>query len=182
MEQHAVDSTLRTSLAATADPQLLSPFFSVLPPEIRRMIYVECWRHNLLHSDAREQTGERTLKYHIEQRRSRLSARYTHSPCVVSDQTSHDLRIERLDSLGQENPESDTWLRRIESRWAVHWPCEEIYRNASHRQRSTFMSTLLACKLMLATCHPICCQTPNPLSGSMLIKFSAHKPTVWTHK
>lgn len=152
MEQHLGNSgrEVQSRLAATADPQLSSPFFSVLPPEVRRMIYVEVWRHNRRHKDedAREPSGEGTLKYHIINQKSGTSARFTHSPCVVADQNGHDIRMEMLDSSGQQNLDTDTWTRRIETDWAVHWPCEEIYKNASRRRRSPFMSTLLTCKLM----------------------------------
>jgi hypothetical protein len=146
MEEQDKDSTLQSRLAATADPQLLSPFLSVLPPEVRRMIYAEVWRHNQLHSDARDQTGQRCLKQHIVKQKA---GGYTHSPCVVSDQTAPDFRSRRLAVFPQPCLRSDIWTDRIESDWAVHWPCEEMYKkHASRRRRSTFMAALLTCKLM----------------------------------
>jgi hypothetical protein len=151
MEEQAKNSTLQSRLAATADPQRSSPFFSALPAEVRRMIYAEVWCHNQRHDDAGPQTGQRFLKQHIVKREA---GAYTHSPCVVSDQTVPDFRSERLALAIFPQPvcpRNDLWTDRIESDWAVHWPCEEMYnkKHASRRrQRSTFMATLLTCKLM----------------------------------
>lgn len=134
-----------STLAATASPQPSSPFFSALPPEVRRMIYLEVWRHSRVHREAREQTAARTLKYHIVRR---PSGHFAHSPCVVSDQNVHDARMERLHASAQSNFNTDTWARRVDSDWAVHWPCEEVYKSASRRRRSPFMAALLTCRLM----------------------------------
>ncbi|OIW28268.1 hypothetical protein CONLIGDRAFT_632525 [Coniochaeta ligniaria NRRL 30616] len=155
MEQRVEDSALATRLAATANPQLSSSFFSVLPAEIRRMIYVEYWRHNCLYEDAGEHTstGDSTHKYHIINKvRFGSTVRYTHSPCVVSDQNSHDFRMGRLDLARGQDSEVHTWARRIETDWAVHWPCEELYKNTTRRPQSTFMPALLTCKLMYREC------------------------------
>lgn len=146
MEEPADNSARQSRLAATADPQLPSPFFSALPPEVRRMIYVEVWRHNWRHNDAHDDTGESSLKQHIIKQES---GGYTHSPCVVSDQTAPDRRPQRLATHPPPGELSDIWYDRIESDWAVHWPCEELYKkHASRRRPSTFMAPLLTCRLM----------------------------------
>ena len=140
------EAPTRQTLAATANRQLSSPFFSLLPPEVRRMIYAQLWRHHRLHPDARDQTEERCLKYHIIKHES--GDGYTHTPCVISDQTAPDLRMQRLAAFPSN---SQVWAERIESDWAIHWPCEEVRkRHATHHRpsRSSFMSTLLTCKLM----------------------------------
>lgn len=133
--------TSLTSLTTTADPQASSTLFTVLPPEVRRMIFAEVWRHNWHHIDF--QAEGNAFKQHIIKNKS---GRYVHSPCVVADQNGRDLRSERLRAA--QSIRRDVWIDRIESEWAVHWPCEELYKRPSGRQGPSFMSTLLTCKQM----------------------------------
>lgn len=145
MEEQAESSTLPGCLAGAADPQLSSPFFSVLPPEVRRMIYTEVWRHNQSHSDVRDHTGEKGLKQHIVELQY---GGHTHSPCVVSDQTAPDTRSQGLAASQQQTPPTEIWINRIESAWGIHWPCEELYRRRTSRQWSPFLAVLLTCRLV----------------------------------
>lgn len=93
----------------TANTQEPSAFFSVLPLEIRQMIYVEFWRT----------VG---LKQHILLSTGASSA-FTHSPCIT-DQRAPDVRYEQ--SQDNDGQGTDVWERRLRSAWCAHWPCEEL--------------------------------------------------------
>lgn len=142
---------LQSTFAATADGQVASAFFNVLPPEVRRMIYVEFWRLS-------------GLKQHILRRSTDGS--YARSSCLVADQNAADGRFPRFQACS-EPPYSnglqsiDLWAKRIESDWAVHWECEELRETKLRGLKrgtlqeplwSPFMPALLTCKLMYLEC------------------------------
>jgi hypothetical protein len=135
-------------MASQAHHQAESGFFECLPPEIRRMIYVEFWKLS------------GPLKRHIvlqpritpTYRENRISS----SPCVLEDQNGPDHRYAEykasalLEAAGTGDWRKD-WIRRIDSNWSLHWKCEE--RRAKQLRRpqpgwSPFMNVLLTCRLM----------------------------------
>ncbi|KAB5545873.1 hypothetical protein GE09DRAFT_221828 [Coniochaeta sp. 2T2.1] len=136
------------------DPQTSSPFFSILPAEIRHMIYIESWRHDRVHPEDSPGDRRSSLKQHIVKRKN--SHAFAHTPCVVSDQTAHDVRSDRLAAFPPPSPHREIWTNRVENEWAVHWPCEEMSSLHDPVEKSdVFMSTLLTCKLMYHDSHPL---------------------------
>ncbi|KAB5577992.1 hypothetical protein GE09DRAFT_1214205 [Coniochaeta sp. 2T2.1] len=137
------------------NPQTASLFFSILPAEIRHMIYIESWRHDRVHPDSSPGDRPSSLKQHIVKRKNSNS--FTHTPCVVSDQTAHDIRSDKLAAFPPPSPHREIWSKRVENEWAVHWPCEELMYSLhdSVRKPDVFLSTLLTCKLMYHDSHPL---------------------------
>ncbi|KUI55068.1 hypothetical protein VP1G_02400 [Cytospora mali] len=100
------------------DEQLQCTFFTRLPPEIRRMIYIEVWR-----------VSNDTLKLHIHAATD--GSRLTHTPCKCSSVES---------SLDEEDPmQMDSWpgwrgknqpprwfwhAWGLRLRWGAHWRCQ----------------------------------------------------------
>jgi hypothetical protein len=143
-DQDMPNKDLKSRLAATANPQLTASFFSMLPLEVRRMIYVEYWRSSLPH-----------LKLHII--RDKSGRRFVHSPCYLPDQNGVDIRIASFNACSaahqsdqdDSNPEMlNIWASRIQADWALHWKCESSWIKRARRPRRSFLPVLLSCKLM----------------------------------
>jgi hypothetical protein len=130
----------RLAFAATADPQVLSNFFSVLPLEVRQMIYIEFWRLS-------------GLRQHIFARKN--SPYKTHAPCIIA-QDQEDIRYDRFRAA--KGGEIAMWETRLKSDWCFHWECEELDKSTiKHSSNdpggvretwSPFLPSLLACKRM----------------------------------
>lgn len=112
----------RTSIASTASPQLTSPLFSLLPREIRDLIYLELWKTS-------------SLRQHITAERVHISTypappaqakeiSWHHVPCRT-DPTADDVRFDSFRRSRNGSPEEAVWLVRLRSEWCLHWVCEE---------------------------------------------------------
>lgn len=139
-------------LRTTANAQSRSTFFGHFPPEIREMIYAECWL-------------ESGLRQHVF--RSQNGLELTHSPCVLSlrqaDERNDEIR-RLMHCQGQNRRGSysrsslvvdEQWAARFSSPWHEHWPCEEEALRIEHfarnnqphtRRRTLFLPVLLLCK------------------------------------
>jgi len=123
----------RASLAATADDQLDAPFFSRLPIEIRRLIYIESWRTS----------GGGELRQHV----TRKNDQWLHVACIT-DPHAEDIRMTNYANAGFGSVEKATWLQRLSTEWCIHWACEEAHLARRDVQRSSFLPVLLSCKRM----------------------------------
>lgn len=100
------------------DDQCSSAFFTCLPPEIRRMIYIEVWR-----------ASDDTMKLHIHGGSD--GPRLDHTPCRCSAAESRldDEDPMRMDSWpgwrGRNQPPRWFWHAwGLRLRWGAHWRCQ----------------------------------------------------------
>jgi hypothetical protein len=102
----------------SADPQLSSPFFTILPAEIRNLIYLEVW--NLiapqLHVVKNEIPDEQAAEGFTEQ--------WGHVPCCI-EPGAEDIRFDQLGASEPASSARKVWGKRLKSEWCLHWPCEE---------------------------------------------------------
>jgi hypothetical protein len=144
----------RTVFAATADSQIDSPFFTLLPPEIRQLIYVEFWRND----------GPGSLRQHITWKKGCL----TRVPCVT-DPLAKDVRYTEFNNSDPGSDERSAWLCRLLTSWALHWACEEAHLARTTVPKSSFLPVLLSCKRMQVNllCEEVGCpRRLTPLSGT----------------
>lgn len=134
-----ITSPDRAALAMTADAQIDSPFFTLLPAEIRQLIYIEFWRND----------GVGSLRQHITEREGRL----TRVPCIT-DPLATDLRYTKFNNSDPGSDERSVWLHRLTTNWTLHWACEEAHLSRHAAPRSSFLPVLLSCKRMQV--GPIC--------------------------
>ncbi|KAK4174884.1 hypothetical protein QBC36DRAFT_332702 [Triangularia setosa] len=138
------------AMVATASAQDDSPFFSLLPPEIREMIYQDIW----------STSGSRQHIYKEE--------KWSHVPCIA-DCSAGDTRFEKFTQSAGGSEEEYHWMKRLKSEWCFHWSCEqstakwheaqnpnELWKeeNAQQAGPSGFMSLLLVCKRMYSEALP----------------------------
>ncbi len=135
----ATKSSLQRA-ADTADPQLASPLFSLLPPELRSLIYIEFWRLS-------------SLRQHIvvnlvpdEQHPGAVKKHWVHVPCIT-DPTVKDVRFGNFLDTAPSSTERDAWGDRLKSDWCWHWACEEHGTLASPTKPG-LLNPLMACKRM----------------------------------
>ncbi|KAK3389633.1 hypothetical protein B0H63DRAFT_464082 [Podospora didyma] len=123
--------SLYDRLAATANPQPLSPLFSTLPAEIRQLIYIEFWR--LSGSDMRQHIFKRSTRPEIQDSEGRWGdltpppGLWTHVACVT-DPRKPDVRYSNFQAVStaiEHRQEAALWASRLRSEWCIHWPCEE---------------------------------------------------------
>ncbi|KAK1752318.1 hypothetical protein QBC47DRAFT_390262 [Echria macrotheca] len=154
------------AILATADAQAQSPFFSLLPAELRQLIYIETWR---------DPAGDGTLRQHITRRRpiesgndtnSSRSSGLAHAACIT-DPAALDLRYFKFQRADPGSLEKAAWLQRLKTDWSLHWACEEalIDRTAVARELSArdarkqkhatpFLPVLTTCKRMYLEALP----------------------------
>ncbi|RWA04481.1 hypothetical protein EKO27_g10625 [Xylaria grammica] len=153
MAQRSSASPDVAHLRSTANLQLESTLFGRLPPEIREMVYAECWVVSGLRQHVFLDCHGRQLG---------------HSPCIRTsgEPDERNYEIQRLMSCRRRNRRGARsrssvavdrlWAARFSSDWHEHWPCEEmlprtpekVARNdhSSHSHRSLFLPILLLCK------------------------------------
>jgi hypothetical protein len=106
------------TFGCSADPQLSSRFFTILPAEIRNLIYLEVW--NLvaprLHVVKNEIPDEQAAEGFTEQ--------WGHVPCCI-DLDAEDIRFDQLGASEPTSSARSVWGKRLKSEWCLHWPCEE---------------------------------------------------------
>ncbi|KAK0726393.1 hypothetical protein B0T21DRAFT_385662 [Apiosordaria backusii] len=141
-------------MAVTASPQDDSPFFSLLPPEIREMIYQDIWATS-------------GSKQHIYKQNMGKDKKWSHVPCSA-DYTAGDTRFERFTQSARGSEEEYQWVKRLKSEWCYHWCCEqstskwhttqdpkELQKEGVRQAApSGFMSLLLVCKRMYREALP----------------------------
>jgi len=141
----------REQLEESADPQPASPFFSRLPPEIRRMVYAEVWR---THTE-----GRMRLHFHC----SHHEGRVRHTPCIISPddmacEDAWDTEPFPVNAQPLGGPPTD-WFQwtawSLRTRWGNHWRCQKNlmskWAEASPLDRpgwSPFLPLFLTCKQM----------------------------------
>jgi hypothetical protein len=134
------------SFHLTADPQLSSPFFSLLPAEIRNLIYAEFWRL----SSSRQHI---TLGPYDPP----VVPEWSHLPCIT-DPGAEDVRMARY-AAENDSAAQTVWGARLRSEWCLHWACEETARDPRHlaagragsirsSTRTGFLDLLRTCKRM----------------------------------
>ncbi|KAL2130022.1 hypothetical protein VTI74DRAFT_6993 [Chaetomium olivicolor] len=119
----------------SASPQLSSPFFALLPAEIRNLIYVEYRKlcssrqHIVLREDnSQQQQQQPDPAAEVSSSSGEPSATppkvWSHIPCIA-DPRAEDVRLQKYGSTGLAWPEKKAWGRRLKSDWCLHWACEE---------------------------------------------------------
>lgn len=119
MPSRIVDTT---SFGGSADPQLSSPFFTLLPAEIRNLIYLEYWN---LASTRQHIVKNQSLN---EEDDGSFTQQFAHVPCSIAP-GDEDIRFDRFSASEPMSPEKNAWNRRLKSEWCLHWPCEEQGRH-----------------------------------------------------
>jgi hypothetical protein len=120
MARHIVDTA---SFDRSADPQLSSPFFALLPAEIRNLIYLEFW--NLC------STRQHVVKNQIpDEDNAEGFNEWSHVPCLV-DPRAEDTRFDEYATSVPASAERNLWGKRLKSEWCLHWACEEQLHDVS---------------------------------------------------
>ena len=120
MARRIVDTA---SFDRSADPQLSSPFFALLPAEIRNLIYLEFW--NLC------STRQHVVKNQIpDEENAEGFNEWSHVPCLI-DPRAEDTRFDEYATSAPASPERNLWGKRLKSEWCLHWACEEQIHHAS---------------------------------------------------
>ena len=134
-------SSLRRA-ADTADPQLTSPLFALLPAEIRSLIYIEFWRLS-------------SLRQHIivdlvpdEQNPGAVKNHWVRVPCIT-DPSVKDVRFDKYLDTAPSSTERDVWGGRLKTEWCWHWACEENGVDALlSPAKPGLLNVVMACKRM----------------------------------
>lgn len=110
----------------SADPQLSSLFFTLLPAEIRNLIYHECWKNA-------------STRQHIFTRESSDGEggdkEWVHVPCLIAPD-AEDVRFARFRDTRPVSDENMLWGKRLRSEWCLHWSCEEqVEEYARHENK-----------------------------------------------
>lgn len=98
----------------SADPQLSSPFFTVLPAEIRNLIYLQVWK-----------LGSPRLHVVKIEAPDGFTEQWGHVPCRI-ELDAEDIRFDQLYASDPTSPARKVWGNRLKSEWCLHWPCEEL--------------------------------------------------------
>ncbi|KAK4444882.1 hypothetical protein QBC34DRAFT_169734 [Podospora aff. communis PSN243] len=130
------------TFAAAVNGQGDSPFFSLLPAEIRQLIYAELWRS--------DDSG--LSRQHITWKNNS----WTRVPCIT-DPLAEDVRYANFMNADPGSDERSTWLHRLMTEWTIHWECEEAYLNRIAAPKSSYPGALLSCKRMYLECMPSIC-------------------------
>lgn len=108
----------------TADPQLSSSFFTLLPAEVRNLIYLEFWKlsSTRLHVHADEIELPQAFQPGVDPEPPRL--RWSHTRCITNPR-ARDVRFDQFCRAKPGSPEESIWTARLKSEWCLHWDCEE---------------------------------------------------------
>ncbi|KAK3687410.1 hypothetical protein B0T22DRAFT_457156 [Podospora appendiculata] len=147
--------SLTDHIAATADPQSQSHFFSKLPAEIRESIYVEVWR------------TAGSLRYHILTRDDDdygTTQGVAHRACITASLAGggddDDRRLAKTHrDFAPRSRELGRWRRSLRAHSGAHWMCAEAAMaeaaaGCQSGSSSSFLATLLSCKRLYAECKP----------------------------
>jgi hypothetical protein len=104
----------------TADPQLSSPFFALLPAEIRNLIYIEFCHI----SSPRQHIVTAEIQQGPESSPTHSTLIWTHVPCIT-DPRAQDTRFSEFSAAEPGSSERALWPKRLKSEWCTHWACEE---------------------------------------------------------
>ncbi|KAL6915125.1 hypothetical protein FSHL1_012798 [Fusarium sambucinum] len=139
------------TIAQRANPQFTSALVQ-LPTEIKELIFEELWRdaglsqHLILEGGrvvglkcitdvtAPDELQTTCQRLHATRQRLQATCQRLQATC---QRTRHN-----------EIYDSELW-RRLESKWAVHWKCEELYRSKLQGERNElrpFLPLLLTCR------------------------------------
>ncbi|GAB1319425.1 hypothetical protein MFIFM68171_09635 [Madurella fahalii] len=155
----------------TADPQLSSPFFTLLPAEVRNLIYLEFWKlsSSRQHVHADEVELPQAFQPGVDPEPPRL--RWSHTRCITNPR-ARDVRFEEFCRANPGSPEESKWTARLKSEWCLHWECEEqrqrgeldihgaskklrdLWFGNSNAGRGMFLDVLRTCKRMYLECLP----------------------------
>ncbi|KAK4126516.1 hypothetical protein N657DRAFT_310774 [Parathielavia appendiculata] len=105
-------------------PQLSSPFFTLLPAEIRNLIYREFWR---LCSTRQHIVQQHTV---LGQQSDGWVRQWSHVACIT-DPRAQDTRFDRFLACDSASAERTLWGIRLKSEWCLHWQCEDQSMNMS---------------------------------------------------
>lgn len=134
------------SFTTGADHQGSSPFFTKLPFEVRRLIYVEVCRAS-------------GLKHHITTSFLRQKGQFRRVRCICDPSTVDDRYTRFRASTNSE--EAQKWTKRLQSDWNVHWACEEAWEEAPEKMPQPYWPVLLACKRMYGSPSPTLLRLPT---------------------
>ncbi|KAI1328488.1 hypothetical protein F5Y16DRAFT_369156 [Xylariaceae sp. FL0255] len=128
------------AINAAAIDQQESPFFTTLPPEIRLMIYAECWRFS-------------GLAQHWFNIPDRPGVQRASSPCVIDHNSPEPYMDWIYDQDAAEKIQSWVHLCQVllptQSPWRNHWMCRETAKSNHWRQPvKIFLPVLLTCRKM----------------------------------
>lgn len=120
----------RSSFGYSADPQLSSSFFTLLPAEVRNLIYLEflklcSTRQHIVrfqNPEGPDAGGPAEVWLHV--------------PCCA-DPRAPDVRFDEFAISKPGSPERDLWGKRLKSDWCWHWPCRERSQDILDRARAT---------------------------------------------
>jgi hypothetical protein len=135
---------LSSRLGASARAQEDALFFSMLPLEIRKLIYIEFWRLSALRQHVL-MTGLDSTPMRLGSSSANIVHR--HSPCLIDEHES-DTRYANFLATKDDPSEGIKWLRRLKSDWARHWSCQEARNKAQSSKQSwtPFINVFLTCK------------------------------------
>ncbi|KAK4663213.1 hypothetical protein QC763_606650 [Podospora pseudopauciseta] len=151
MRRQETPEQTQDTMVATTLAQDDSPFFSLLPPEIRELIYQDIW----------SESGSRQHIY-------KDNDTWSHVPCVA-DYSTGDTRFEKFTQSARGSQEEYYWVKRLKSEWCYHWCCEQSTakwhraqnpndswkeENVGHAGPSGFMNPMLVCKRMYREALP----------------------------
>jgi hypothetical protein len=108
------------SVGRSMNPQLSSPFFTLLPAEVRNLIYAEFWKL----CSARQHIVVKRVDDEDHHGNSLVVEEWSHVPCIA-DPGAEDPRFDRFGDSEPGSLERTVWGFRLKSEWCLHWPCEE---------------------------------------------------------
>lgn len=125
-----------------ADPQFPSPFFTVLPAEIRNLIYAEFWKlySARQHIVKRQIRGETNPEVDLEN----FTEQWLHVPCLV-DPSAEDIRWSKYINSSPSSEDRRIWGNRLRSEWCLHWACEEQLQSQDRTGPAEVASNNEAC-------------------------------------
>ncbi|KAK3939051.1 hypothetical protein QBC46DRAFT_388960 [Diplogelasinospora grovesii] len=141
-QHHGEGEPGRAALSSSADPQLASRLFSVLPAEVRRFIYSELW------------VSYNPRQHILQVALGPGSQNLSHRICF---QPGEDTRYADLVAATTAKSRT-TYYSRLKSDWCLHYMCEELQRQRKAVKKylgwscPPFIATLLTCKRMYLEC------------------------------
>ncbi|KAK3352599.1 hypothetical protein B0T25DRAFT_567878 [Lasiosphaeria hispida] len=186
----------RDAFITTADPQCDSLFFS-LPPEIRKLIYVEFWRvsglrQHIVSINPKDPVLPRTqpIPYDSEPHPRDSDMHFegyipprvwAHVPCVT-DPGKQDERYTKFTEAANGTQAKKVWASRLRSEWCGHWACEEPLAAQLLLPSATFLPVLLTSKRMYLESLPSLYSsltflfTDLPLTADFLTRYTPTLP------
>ncbi|KAL2141415.1 hypothetical protein VTI28DRAFT_2415 [Corynascus sepedonium] len=131
-----------SSSHCSAEPQFQSPFFTVLPAEIRNLIYAEFWKlySARQHIVKRQIRGETDPEVDLEN----FTEQWLHVPCLV-DPSAEDIRWSKYINSSPSSEDRRIWGNRLRSEWCLHWACEEQLQSQDRTGPAEVASNKEAC-------------------------------------